>query len=92
MRALRHDYASVLLERGVSIRAVAEYLGHHHPGFTLGTYAHLMPESEERARATIDSAPFPRILAERQRPYRVQRLVRGLCEPLPPDVGHLHLG
>lgn len=56
MHAHRHHYASVLLERGVSIRAVAEYLGHHDPGFTLRTYAHLMPESEDRARAAIDSA------------------------------------
>ncbi|MGH8946590.1 MAG: tyrosine-type recombinase/integrase [Acidimicrobiia bacterium] len=59
MHALRHHYASVLLERGVSIRAVAEYLGHHDPGFTLRTYAHLMPESEDRARAAIDSAHAP---------------------------------
>lgn len=32
MPALRHHYASVLLENGVSIRAVSEYLGHHDPG------------------------------------------------------------
>jgi integrase len=56
MHALRHHYASVLLESGVSIRAVSEYLGHHDPGFTLRTYAHLMPESEDRARAAIDAA------------------------------------
>lgn len=54
--ALRHHFASVLLEGGVSIRAVAEYLGHHDPGFTLRTYAHLMPESEDRARLAIDLA------------------------------------
>jgi integrase len=56
VHALRHHYASVLLENGVSIRAVSEYLGHHDPGFTLRTYAHLMPESEDRARAAIDAA------------------------------------
>ena len=44
MHALRHHYASVLLEGGVSIRALAEYLGHADPGFTLRVYAHLMPE------------------------------------------------
>ena len=37
-------------------RAVSEYLGHHDPGFTWRTYAHLMPESEDRARAAIDAA------------------------------------
>lgn len=56
MHALRHHYTSVLLEKGVSIRAVSEYLGHHDPGFTLRTYAHLMPQSEDRARAAIDAA------------------------------------
>lgn len=36
--------------------AGSEYLGHRDPGFTLVTYAHLMPESEDRARAAIDAA------------------------------------
>jgi integrase len=56
MHAARHYYASALLEDGVSIRAVAEYLGHNDPGFTLRVYAHLMPSSEGRARAAIDRA------------------------------------
>lgn len=53
--ALRHHFASVLLQQGVSIRAVAEYLGHHDPGFTLRTYAHLMPDDQDRSRAAIDA-------------------------------------
>jgi hypothetical protein len=56
MHALRHHYASVLLDGGVSIRALAEYLGHSDPGFTLRIYAHLMPDSEDRARAVVDAA------------------------------------
>lgn len=56
MHQLRHHYASVLLDGGVSIRALAAYLGHSDPGFTLRTYAHLMPDSEARARAVIDAA------------------------------------
>jgi integrase len=56
MHALRHYYASALLEAGVSIRAVSEYLGHADPGFTLRTYAHLMPTSDERARQAMDLA------------------------------------
>jgi integrase len=56
MHALRHTYASVLLEDGVSIKAVAEYLGHADPGFTLRTYTHLMPSSEDRTRAAVDRA------------------------------------
>jgi integrase len=54
MHALRHYYASSLLEGGVSIRAVSEYLGHTDPGFTLRIYAHLMPTSDDRARRQID--------------------------------------
>lgn len=54
--ALRHWYASVLLDAGESIRALSEYLGHSDPGFTLRTYTHLMPSSSERTRAAIDAA------------------------------------
>lgn len=54
MHALRHFYASVLLDAGESIRALAEYLGHADPGFTLRVYTHLMPSSEDRARVAID--------------------------------------
>jgi integrase len=54
MHALRHFYASVLLDGGESIRTLAEYLGHADPGFTLRVYTHLIPSSEDRARAAID--------------------------------------
>ncbi|MEU6852773.1 site-specific integrase [Actinacidiphila alni] len=56
MHALRHFYASVLLDAGESIKALSEYLGHHDPGFTLRTYTHLMPASETRTRAAVDRA------------------------------------
>ncbi|WP_055715439.1 tyrosine-type recombinase/integrase [Streptomyces torulosus] len=56
MHALRHYYASVLLDSGENIKALAEYLGHSDPGFTLRTYTHLMPNSRDRARRAIDSA------------------------------------
>lgn len=54
MHALRHFYASVLLDAGESIRALADYLGHADPGFTLRVYTHLMPSSEDRARSAVD--------------------------------------
>lgn len=54
MHALRHFYASAMLEAGVSIKALAEYLGHVDPGFTLRTYTHLMPSSDDRGRQAID--------------------------------------
>ncbi|MFH9073225.1 tyrosine-type recombinase/integrase [Streptomyces alboflavus] len=56
MHALRHFYASVLLDAGENIKALAEYLGHSDPGFTLRTYTHLMPNSQDRARRAIDAA------------------------------------
>ncbi|BCJ51245.1 hypothetical protein Asp14428_27200 [Actinoplanes sp. NBRC 14428] len=55
MHALRHFYASALLDAGESIKALAEYLGHTDPGFTLRVYTHLMPASEERTRRAIDA-------------------------------------
>jgi len=51
---LRHFYASVTLADGVNIKELAEYLGHHDPGFTLRLYTHLLPSSFDRARRAID--------------------------------------
>jgi integrase len=53
---LRHTYASVVLEAGVSIRALADYLGHDDPGFTLRIYTHMLPQAEDRTRAAVDAA------------------------------------
>lgn len=39
---------------GESIKALTEYLGHHDPSFTLRTYTHLMPSSEDRTRKAVD--------------------------------------
>jgi integrase len=55
MHALRHTYASVLLDAGESIKAVSLYLGHADPGFTLRVYTHLLPSSEDRTRRAIDT-------------------------------------
>ncbi|MFJ8675509.1 tyrosine-type recombinase/integrase [Streptomyces sp. NPDC093589] len=54
MHALRHFYASALLDAGENIKAVSEYMGHADPALTLRVYAHLMPDSRERARRAID--------------------------------------
>jgi len=56
MHALRHYFASACLHNGVDIRALAAYLGHHDPGFTLRTYVHLMPDADDRMRAAVDRA------------------------------------
>ncbi|MBA2948703.1 tyrosine-type recombinase/integrase [Streptomyces sp. PSKA28] len=64
MHALRHFYASVLLDAGENIKALSQYLGHSDPGFTLRVYTHLMPSSDGRTRRAVvgkyegtDSAP-----------------------------------
>lgn len=61
MHALRHFFASVLLDGGESIKAVSEYLGHSDPGLTLKVYAHLMPSSRERARKALGDALRPQV-------------------------------
>lgn len=53
MHAMRHFYASVLLDARKSVKAVAEYLGHSDPGLTLRVYAHPMPSSQERTRKAV---------------------------------------
>lgn len=55
MHALRHLYASVLLDAGESIKALSRYLGHSDPGFTLRVYTHLLPSSHERTRKAVDA-------------------------------------
>lgn len=56
---LRHTYASTLLSRGVSVKAVSDWLGHASPTVTLGVYAHLMPADEEVGRRVLDEALAP---------------------------------
>ncbi|WP_248965991.1 tyrosine-type recombinase/integrase [Sphaerisporangium perillae] len=58
LHQLRHYYASISLVGGVSIKELAEYLGHADPGFTLRTYAHMMPGSHDRARRAVDDRLF----------------------------------
>lgn len=63
--AMRHYYASVTLADGVSVKELAEFLGHHDPGFTLRLYTHMLPTSHERARAAIDARMFrPRVVRD----------------------------
>lgn len=57
---LRHTYASTQLQAGVSVRAVAKWLGHADGGaLLLRTYAHVMPQAHEQGgrRWTRSSGP-----------------------------------
>ena len=58
-----------MLAGGVSIREVAEYLGHTDPAFTLRVYAYLLPSSHDRARIVIDE--------------RFRRMSTRPCPPVP---------
>ncbi|HEY2206996.1 MAG TPA: site-specific integrase [Pseudonocardia sp.] len=58
---LRHHFASVLLQAGESVVAVAEYLGHENATLVLSTYGHLMLNSEDRMRQAIDEAWAPKL-------------------------------
>jgi len=52
---LRHHYASVLLDAGESVHAVAERLGDR-PEMVLNVYGHLMPDREDTTRKAVDAA------------------------------------
>jgi integrase len=65
--ALRHTYASLLIEGGESLEYVQEQLGHHSPAFTLAVYGHLIPRGDRRAvdRWTTHPPAIPRNQAAR---------------------------
>ncbi len=52
---LRHFYASLLIARGCSVKAVQKRLGHQSAGETLDTYSHLWPDSDDETRNAVDS-------------------------------------
>lgn len=56
MHALRHHYASVLLDAGVPITAVADVLGHARGEFTLRVYGHKIDGADDRALAAVNDA------------------------------------
>jgi site-specific recombinase XerD len=53
VHTLRHCYATHLLEEGVSLRLISQYLGHASLETTL-IYTHLTPFNEARTRAALD--------------------------------------
>jgi integrase len=51
---LRHFYASLLISRGCSVKAVQKRLGDQSAKETLDTYAHLWPDSDDETRNAVD--------------------------------------
>jgi integrase len=58
--ALRHYYATTLLDAGVSLAGVMEFMGHSKKGapVTLGVYGHVTEETFAAARVAVDRALF----------------------------------
>jgi integrase len=54
---LRHGWATLALANGVSIKTVADRLGHD-PAMTLRTYAHATPGADQAAAETVAAAVF----------------------------------
>lgn len=51
---LRHFYASLLIARGCSVKAVQRHLGHNSAMETLDTYAHLWADNDDETRDAVD--------------------------------------
>ncbi|WP_245446662.1 site-specific integrase [Bradyrhizobium sp. MOS002] len=54
--SLRHTHASQLIAGGIDILTVSRRLGHASAAITMNVYAHLIPQTDERAAAAIETA------------------------------------
>jgi integrase len=64
---LRHTCATLLLQRGVNVKVVSEWLGHKTVKITLDTYGHVMPTMQVQAAAQMSALLEP-ILASAKAP------------------------
>lgn len=68
LHALRHTYATRLLEKGVSMKAVQELLGHSKYGMTADIYSHVSPKLKREAVAELNG-----ILSPKKKPSTIRR-------------------
>ncbi len=59
LHSLRHTYASLLINAGVTPRVVADRLGHASVRTTLDIYSHIFRQTEQDTVETISRAVFP---------------------------------
>ena len=64
--ALRHTYATALLERGEHPLVVSTNLGHSDVQVTLNTYSHVTPQLQRRAADAMDSVLGTQIVSKRE--------------------------
>lgn len=51
---LRHGAATLMLTAGASMRVISEQLGHRNPALTARVYAHVIPEAQRSAVASLE--------------------------------------
>jgi integrase len=56
LHSLRHTHASHLIAAGLDILTISRRLGHGSPAVTLSVYAHLFPQTDDRAAIAIEAA------------------------------------
>ena len=56
---LRHFFCSTLLSQGITPKAVAKVAGHSSAVVTLSTYAHVMPDDDDRIRRALTQTVAP---------------------------------
>lgn len=56
LHALRHTHVSQLIAAGLDVVTVSRRIGHSNPTVTLGVYAHLFGNTDDRAAAAVETA------------------------------------
>jgi integrase len=56
LHALRHTHVSQLIASGLDVVTVSRRIGHSNPTVTLGVYAHLFGNTDERAASVVEAA------------------------------------
>ena len=56
LHALRHTHVSQLIASGLDVVSVSRRIGHSNPTVTLGVYAHLFGNTDEKAAAVVEAA------------------------------------